>query len=266
MKCSVFVTNLLLVHYLPYFTTEKASKTGAKRLVNHKERILRGVLLVGAFLAVLGWWLPWVSARSGAAALVLLGLDFSDFWKFTNEWRDLSLFQVERLSFVLPPPLVAMILAFWGNQNKFSWRLFWLPLLLFLSVVILPAYEYVQITLEGTPFVYDDPGYAREFSFQFYFAILSLIIVLSISSLPALNHRVRYGFITLLALIGTLLPPWALWRTWLVLQGFYGGHAQLNLGAFVTSGGFLLVALSALYLGFLTQHRNSTQSPSQETT
>lgn len=218
--------------------------------MSHRLRVWRGVLLAAALLAALGWWLPWVSARSGAAALVLLGLDFSDFWKFTNEWRDMGLFQIERLSFTLPPPLVAMILALWGRENKLAWRLFWLPLLLFLSVVILPAYEYVNIALKDTPFVYDDPGFAREFSFQFYFALLSVMIVLSISFVPRLSHQIRYGLITLLALIGMILPSWALWRTWLVLQGFYGGHAQLAPGVFVTSGGFMLVAIGAFYLGF----------------
>ena len=234
--------------------------------MTHKKRTLHGVLLVGALLAALGWWLPWVSARSDAAALVLLGLDFSDFWKFTNEWRDLGLFQVERLTFVLCPPLVAMILALWGNQNKLSSRLFWLPLLLFFCVVILPAYEYVQMALEDTPFVYDDAGFAREFSFQFYFAILTLIMVLSISCLPPLKPRLSYGPIALLALIGTILPSWALWRTWLVLQGFYGNHAQLGPGVFVTSGGFLLVAMSAFYLSSLRDHTHSTQSLPQDTT
>lgn len=226
--------------------------------MSHRSRVWRGVLLAGALLAALGWWLPWVSARSGAAALVLLGLDFSDFWKFTNEWRDMGLFQIERLSFTLPPPLIAMILALWGRENKLTWRLFWLPLLLFLSVVILPAYEYVCLALDGTPFVYDDPDLARQFTFQLYFALLSLIIVLSISFLPRLSDRICYGLIALLALIGMILPSWALWRTWLVLQGFYGGHAQLGLGVFVTSIGFMLVAMSAFYLGFFINKEPNT--------
>lgn len=223
--------------------------------MSHRARTWHGVLLAGALLAALGWWLPWVSARSGAAALVLLGLDFSDFWKFTNEWRDMGLFQVERLSFTLLPPLVAMILALWGTRNKLAWRLFWLPLLLFLSLVILPAYEFVEMALADTPFVYDDPGFAREFSFQFYFALLSVLLVLLISFVLRLSHRVHYGLITFLALLGMILPSWALWRTWLVLQGFYGGHAQLGSGLFVSSVGFMLVTISAFYLGFLRNQK-----------
>ncbi|MGB0388732.1 MAG: hypothetical protein ACPGWR_28265 [Ardenticatenaceae bacterium] len=211
------------------------------------KRGLRWLLLIGALLAALGWWLPWVSARSGVAALVLLGLDFSDFWKFTNEWRDMGLFQVERLCFVLPPALVAMSLAVWSAGERAGLRYFLIPLLFFLSVVILPAYENVENALKNTPFVYDDPDKARQFAFQFYFALSSLLVILLIPLWQRLSDTVRRLLIGTLALAGAILPAWALWRSWLVLQGFYHGSAQLGPGLFVTSFGFMLVAISALY-------------------
>lgn len=212
-----------------------------------RSRRLRWVLLIGALLAAFGWWLPWVLPRSGAAALVLLALDFSDFWKFTNEWRDMGLFQVERLCFVLPPPLVAMSLALWVAGERASLRLLLIPLLLFFSVVILPAYEYVRIALEGRPFVYDNADLARQFTFQLYFAMSSVLVVLLIPLWQRLSNKVRHVLIAALALVGAVLPAWALWRTWLVLQGFYGGGAQLGPGVFVTTVGFILVTIAALY-------------------
>ena len=143
--------------------------------------------------------------------------------------------------------MVAMSLALWVAGERESLRLLLMPLLLFLSVVILPAYEYVRVALQGVPFVYDDPNLGREFSFQFYFAMISVLVVLLIPLWQRLSNQVRYGLIATLALVGALLPAWALWRTWLVLQGFYGGGAQLGPGLFVTFVGFVLVMITALY-------------------
>src|SRR5687767_6443312 len=99
----------------------------------------RDLLFVSAVIAgALGWWLPWVQHRNGAAALALLGLDLGDFWKFTNEWALDGLFAAERQFFFLPPVLAGMMLTLWLSTKRGAWRWLFAPLLLFLSLVVLP--------------------------------------------------------------------------------------------------------------------------------
>ncbi|MDQ4077978.1 MAG: hypothetical protein M3220_17240 [Chloroflexota bacterium] len=220
-------------------------------------------IAAGALLGALGWWLPWVLSESGAAALVLLGLDLGDFWKFTAEWRG-GLFELERVLFFLPPTLAAMILALWLAGQCGWWRWFLLPLLLFLSVVILPAFEFVRPALAGVPFLYEYEAlegpaqdvmasYAREFTFQLQLAFAAVLVVLLVPLWQRLSDQVRRSLIALLAITGAILPPWALWRTWLVLDSFYGGGALLGPGAVVSSGGFTLATVGAL-ISLLVSH------------
>lgn len=256
----------------------------------------------GALVGALGWWLPWIVSRSGAAALVLLALDLGDFWKFTAEWQT-GLFGPERHAFFLAPPLAAMILALyaagrrrpqtvgrerwlllgalvalgalllagrlWAEQGSLgapatlllllaagvglgvlvtetlAARNGWLPLLFFLGVVILPAFEFARPALAGTPLRYDDPYQQAEFGFQVALAALTLLSVTLIplwSRLPAWGRALP---VLLLALIGALAPPWAMWRSWPVMQSFYGGGAQVGIGLWIGSAGFLLAAAGA---------------------
>lgn len=213
------------------------------------------LVVAGSLAAALGWWLPWVLARSGAAALVLLGLDLGDFWKFTNEWRHLGLFQGERLAFFLPAPLAAMLLAVWiaGRTGWGRWLL--LPLLAFLSLVILPAPDLL-------PHILATPALLREFTFQLLLAPLTLLVILLIPLWQRLGAGKRRGIIIALALAGATLPAWALWRTWLILQGFYGGAALLGPGPLLTSAGFLLVALAAGAGGRTNNQRDGAEEPS----
>lgn len=210
------------------------------------------------FLAVLGWWLPWVIHQRGAAALVLLGLDFGDFWKFTNEWRVQGLFRWERLCFFLPPALGAMGFALWlaGQQGWKRWLL--LPLPLFLSLILLPSFEAVRPAIEyGNPLAYEYAhlegpardhlqAHAREFSFQLRLAALSLLVVCAIPLWQRQPERARLAGIALLSLVGTIAPAYALWRTWLILQGFYGGGAVVGPGVLLTSVSFLATLLTTL--------------------
>ncbi len=214
-------------------------------------RWARWAIPAGALLGALGWWLPWVLPESGAAALVLLGLDLGEFWKFTREWRlpaagGLGLFEWERHFFFLPPALAAMILALWiaGQRGRARWLL--LPLLLFLSLVILPEYPKVQLAFDSVPFVYEQPDARREFTFQLYLATASLLTILLIPLWQRVRSTARLWLISIAGLIGAALPAWALWRTWLVLNGLYGGSALLGPGLLVTVVGFALVTFAAL--------------------
>ncbi len=205
--------------------------------------IARSAVLVGALLAALGWWLPWVLPERGAAALMLLGLDLGEFWKFTAEWQR-GLLQTERLFFFLPPPLAAAILALWlaSGQKPERWLL--LPLLLFLALVILPDYTRVLPALQGVPLVYPTEVHAREFGAQLYLAVATLLAIALIPLWRRATPRLRQSIIAAIALTGAVLPAWALWRTWPLLQGLYGGGALPGPGIFVSAGGFLLVAIA----------------------
>ncbi len=214
-------------------------------------RWTRRAIPAGALLGALGWWLPWILPERGAAALVLLGLDLGEFWKFTREWRlpaagGLGLFEWERLFFFLPPALAAMILALWlaGQRGRARWL--WLPLLLFLSLVILPEYPKVQLAFDSVPFVYEQPDVRREFTFQLYLATASLFTILLIPLWQRVRSTVRLWLISIAGLVGAALPTWALWRTWLVLDSLYGSSALFGPGLPISVGGFSLAAVAAL--------------------
>jgi hypothetical protein len=206
----------------------------------------RGVA-AGALLGAAGWWLPWVVPGSGAAALVLLGLDLGDFWKFTAEWRR-GLFEIERLFFFLPPPMAAMTLSLWMAGGRGGARWLVIPLVLFLGVVILPAFEWVLPALEGIPLVYEEPRLAREFGFQLYLTLATLLVLLMIPLWQRLGATALVALITVIATCGTILPAWALWRTWPVLASFYGGNLTVGPGVLVSTLGFALVLLSSVCL------------------
>ena len=56
----------------------------------------------------------------------------------------------------------------------------------------------------------------------------------------------RHLLISSAGLIGAAPPGLALWRTWLVLDGLYGGSALLGPGLLVTATGFGLTIVAAL--------------------
>lgn len=199
--------------------------------MSQEARWARWATAGGALLAALGWWLPWVLPTSGAAALALLGLDLGEFWKFTAEWRG-GLLEGERVTFFLPPTLAAMILALWVAAGRGARRWLLMPLLLFLSVVILPPLQ------EITP--------SRQFRFQLLLSGATLLVIALIPAWQRLGGTVRRLVTASLALAGALLPAWAMWYTWLLLQGLYGGSARVGPGIFLSCGGFLVVALAAL--------------------
>lgn len=219
-------------------------------------RTLNFLFVLAVLAGAVGWWLPYVQHQNGAAALVLLGLDLGDFWKFTNEWRIQGLFVNERLFFFLPPALAALMLSLWLGTRQGRWRWLFLPLLLFLALVVLPAIDVLlPLLLPGNPFVIEEEGYAREFTFQLWLSITTLLGIVAIPlwhRLPAIVLRI---VLILLGLCGAILPAYALWYTWLVLQGFYGEGLIVGVGIFVTTIGF---GLSALFAGFVLRRVRSS--------
>lgn len=197
------------------------------------------LFVLSVIAGAVGWWLPYAQHENGAAALVLLGLDLGDFWKFTNEWRIQGLFEMERLYFFLPPALAAMMVSLWLATQRGKWRVLFLPLLFFFAVVILPAFEvFLQHLLPGNPFIFEDEGYAREFTFQLWLSVATLVMIAAIPLWQRVPLALIGVLLVLFGVMGAILPAYALWQTWLVLGGFYGQGLVVGMGIFVTAIGF----------------------------
>lgn len=211
-------------------------------------RTVNFLFVCAVLAAAVGWWLPYAQHQNGAAALVLLGLDLGDFWKFTNEWRYQGLLANERLFFFLPPALAAMMMSLWLATQQGKWRWLFLPLLFFLGVVVLPAVDIIlPPLLADNPLVFEDEGLAREFTFQLWLCIVTLVTIAAIPLWQRLPPRVLRGILLLLGLIGAILPAYALWYTWLLLAGFYGQGLVVGVGIFVTTIGFGAAGLLAVF-------------------
>ena len=220
----------------------------------------RTALLGGALLGALGWWLPWILDERGAAALVLLGLDLGDFWKFTAEWRA-GLFTWERLTFFLPPVLAANLLTLWLAGATGRWRWLSAPPILFLALVVLPAIDLLLPYFAWFPPRLTDPDQSRQFSAQLYGSLATLLALLLVPLWQRLSTRVRALLALGLALAGMVLPAWAMWRTWPTLQGLYGGGAEIGPGLWLSMGGFLIAALGALVLARVEEASSPTAEP-----
>ncbi|GEM_PF-2410214 len=192
----------------------------------------RGVAWLGAWLGGLGWWLPWALHPKGAAALVLLGLDLGDFFKFTSLWRA-GVIGVEREVFFVPPVaaavLVSALAATWPARAR-------VPVALVsgaLALVVLPEPErWRHVT---TP----------EFRAQGALAAVGLAVTLvSLLVGPRLSARVWRGVGLCAALAGALLPLWGFWRLELVLEWLYGSAVVWGPGLWVTAVGFGCAAMA----------------------
>lgn len=210
-------------------------------------RTVNFLFVLSVLAGAVGWWLPYAQHQNGAAALVLLGLDLGDFWKFTNEWRVQGLFELERLYFFLPPALAAMMLSLWLATQRGKWRVLFLPLLLFLGVVVLPAVDIIlPPLLAENPFVFEDSGTAREFTFQLWLSVTTLLMIATIPLWQRVPLPLVRALLVILGLLATILPAYALWSTWLVLAGFYGEGLVVGMGIFVTAIGFGVSSLFAV--------------------
>jgi len=99
---------------------------------------------LGILLALVGYWGPWVDHQT--AALVLSGLDMSEYVKFLPEVREGSV-RVFRELFYLPPLAAALCLALlvgrlWPRY-PLAVRVIMLSLAVGLCIVVLPPYPFV---------------------------------------------------------------------------------------------------------------------------
>ena len=224
--------------------------------------VARGLWLVGTLLGAIGWWLPWVVDQKGAAALVLLGLDLGDFWKFTAAWRA-GLLEWERLCFFLPPLLAALLLTLWIAGERSRWRWIFAPIILFLAVVILPAFDSQLLPAVASWFPprFANADMARQFSAQLYGSLVGVAALVAVPLWQRLAERWRAALSALLALLAAALPSWAMWMTWPTVQSLYGGGAQVGAGLWATVAGFVVAALGALWVTLVGgRHRSRADS------
>lgn len=186
------------------------------------------LVLLGSLAGGVGWWLPWVAHPKGAAALVLLGLDLGDFFKFTTLWRNGGL-QWERHFFFLPPAAATLGLLFWAARHDWRKRTRAFLMTFPLALVVLPEYERWR------------EWQSAEFRFQSALAIImlttALLVWLGGARAP---RRLVAGLGALVALAGATLPLWAFWRVELLLRDFYGGSIVWGMGLWCTTVGFAI--------------------------
>lgn len=193
---------------------------------------------MGVLAGAVGWWLPWVLHPSGAAALVLLGLDLGEFFKFTPAGKNGELYW-ERHFFYLPPVLASLALtALLASQRRAVARGLLAIVAAFLAAVVLPPYPYSSVVL-----------FSAEFRFQSYAALVALGAVALALVGPQIVRSSPTALLLLriaIGLAGLALPVWAFWRVKLILDGLYGRPIVVGPGLFVTAGGFTLLAIAGL--------------------
>lgn len=213
------------------------------------------LVVLGSLAGAIGWWLPWVEHPKGAAALVLLGLDLGDFFKFTTLWRSGGL-QWERHFFFLPPALAALGLALWATRLGWRGRTLMLGVAIPMALVLLPEYERWH------------EWQSPEFRFQ---STLALAVVLTALVAWVGGRRLPRRLTALLgffvALAGATLPLWAFWRVELLLRDFYGGNMVWGMGIWWTTIGFCLAMFGWLFLISTRQrsrHERDVATPTRD--
>lgn len=200
------------------------------RFFGRKEAGAYLIAWVGALLGALGWWLPWALHPKGAAALVLLGLDLGEFFKFTTLWRS-GVIGLEREVFFVPPVAAALLISLLTARASFRRRAVAALIAILLVVAILPEYE--RWFLLATP----------EYRAQGVLAAIGLSgIAVALVGGPRLSVRLLQGGIVSTAFAGTLLPLWGFWRLELILEWLYGSPVVWGPGIWLNALGFLSVA------------------------
>lgn len=188
--------------------------------------------LLGLALALIGYWGPWVNHKT--AALVLSGLDMSEYVKFLAEVKWGTEPMVREL-FYLPPLAAALCLALLAANERSGcspWmRGLMLAAAVALALVVLPAY----------PFVLRAPASA-EFRWQFAASVLCLLFIVSYRFYRRLSASVAAWLLMGLAFVGAVPPLWQFFSIRNAIERVYSQPIELGWGLWLTAGGFLIVA------------------------
>ena len=183
---------------------------------------------LGILLALVGYWGPWVDHKT--AALVLSGLDMSEYVKFLPEVRDGSV-RVFRELFYLPPLAAALCLALltgwlWTRYPAFL-RAIMPSSAAGLCIVVLPPYPFVLHALTSAEF----PG-------QFILAVLCLILIAAFPLYRRLPAKLANLILIALALLGTFPAVVQFFAIRPALNRAYGWPVQVGWGLWVMVVGF----------------------------
>ena len=188
--------------------------------------------LLGIVLALIGYWGPWVNHK--AAALVLSGLDMSEYVKFLAEVKQ-GTKPVVRELFYLPLLAAALCLALLSADERANYSLWMRRLMLIaaiaLALIVLPAY----------PFILQAPASA-EFRWQFASSVLCLLFIIG-CRFHRFSSPVTAWLVIGFALVGIVPPLWQFFSIRGAISRVYGRPVELGWGLGLTAAGFLIVAL-----------------------
>lgn len=208
----------------------------ASRFLGRKGTGAHLVAWTGALLGALGWWLPWVLHPKGAAALVLLGLDLGEFFKFTTLWRT-GVIGLEREVFFVPPVAAALLVNLLAAHASLRRRAIAAIVAVPLVMAILPEYE--RWSLIGT----------HEYRAQGILAGVGLVgVIVALVGGPRLPLRLLQGGVVSVAFAGAILPLWGFWRLERILEWLYGSPVIWGPGIWLNMLGFLSVAGAGWFL------------------
>ncbi|MDY7041682.1 MAG: hypothetical protein SVX38_12545 [Chloroflexota bacterium] len=185
-------------------------------------------------LALIGYWGPWVDHQS--TALVLNGLDMSEFVKFLPEVRSGSAFMLREL-FYLPPLAAALCLALLAvrlRSHPAIVRMVMFGLAVGLCIVVLPPYPFVLHALASA-----------EFRRQFILAVFSLGLVAASPLYRRLPARLVSLILVALAFVGVIPAVAQFFAIRPALDQAYGWPVQIGWGLWVTVVGFAFVIVTA---------------------
>ena len=207
----------------------------------------RSLTLVGAMLAILGFYGPWVTSSRNVAALTYNALDLAEFSKFIVRAQGGA---STRELFLVPVVAAALALALWASQpNRLSLVLRYMLTLAAAVFTLVPLPPY----LPGiSPFAfllsvaYRSDGAENHGSFWLSVAGFLGVVLIFMWGRRIVGRWRSIAFVAL-ALIGAAPAVWEFFtRALPAISTVYGSPATPAWGFFLTMIGFALVMASAV--------------------
>ena len=201
-------------------------------------RFHQGLLAAGFTAILLGYLSLWL--RGPGVGLSFLGLEMGEWFKFLGlgPRRDL---------FYLPPIILGLMLEIWTLTwpagDGFDWRAW--------AVRILG----VSVSLLAFPAVEDISGPVRE-QYLMRVILIGLVVIVAVFSAfwrpQGAWRRLPWLLLTVLGVLGALLPTWLLMQVQPFLGDIIGVPVRTGIGFWLNMAGNVLVAATCLYQVFIS--------------